>query len=256
MGPEQRCEGRRFQRSCNILEPGLNFGEVRKALRPLAGIQPEFAPIERMRTQAQRDAADRGSVGAETASAQKFAKLALSLAPRTAGARAAACRPLRRHSRRPLRLGVVRPSRRRRRHPRRCARPDLQRVAHRRMQVPVLRSRTIRPGAAASSWRKPRSTRSAARRWKICATTRFTPQPAAGWGQPPLKPSAHHLRAIAAMPGAEFESATDANLAGDRYAERHREIAREAGVAFIRRRPPDNQDWNDVIKPKPQGDLQ
>src|SRR5271165_3625447 len=31
------------------LEPGLNFGEVRKTLRPLAGVRPDFAPAERAR---------------------------------------------------------------------------------------------------------------------------------------------------------------------------------------------------------------
>ena len=31
------------------LEPGLNFGEVRKMLRPLAGVRPDFAPAERAR---------------------------------------------------------------------------------------------------------------------------------------------------------------------------------------------------------------
>jgi hypothetical protein len=44
------------------------------------------------------------------------------------------------------------------------------------------------------------------------------------------------------------ESAADANRAGDRYAERHAEIARTAGVAFRRLRPPDDLDWNDVLK--------
>ncbi len=31
------------------LEPDLNFGEVRKVLRPLAGVRPDFAPVERAR---------------------------------------------------------------------------------------------------------------------------------------------------------------------------------------------------------------
>ncbi|MDE1905154.1 MAG: DUF3991 and TOPRIM domain-containing protein [Rhodospirillales bacterium] len=48
--------------------------------------------------------------------------------------------------------------------------------------------------------------------------------------------------------GATVESAADANRAGDRYAERHAKIAEEAGVAFERLRPPEGLDWNDVLK--------
>jgi hypothetical protein len=48
--------------------------------------------------------------------------------------------------------------------------------------------------------------------------------------------------------GAVVESAADANHAGDRYAERHAEIAAASGLAFRRLRPPDDLDWNDVIK--------
>ena len=53
---------------------------------------------------------------------------------------------------------------------------------------------------------------------------------------------------LAARPGSVVESAADANRAGDRYAERHAEIARVAGVAFRRLRPPEGLDWNDVQK--------
>ena len=42
-------------------------------------------------------------------------------------------------------------------------------------------------------------------------------------------------------------SATDANRAGDRYAERHATLADAAGVAFQRMRPPEGTDWNDVL---------
>ncbi len=60
------------------------------------------------------------------------------------------------------------------------------------------------------------------------------------------------LRAICAelatRPGSIVESAADANRAGDRYAERHAEIARAAGVPVRRLRPPEGLDWNDVQK--------
>lgn len=53
---------------------------------------------------------------------------------------------------------------------------------------------------------------------------------------------------LGSIPGAVVESAVDANRAGDRYAERHAEIAREAGVPFARLRPPEGLDWNEVLK--------
>jgi hypothetical protein len=53
---------------------------------------------------------------------------------------------------------------------------------------------------------------------------------------------------LASRPGASVESAADANAAGDRYARRHAEIAATAGVSFRRLRPPEGQDWNDVLR--------
>ena len=47
--------------------------------------------------------------------------------------------------------------------------------------------------------------------------------------------------------GGVLVSATDANRAGDRYAERHAALASEAGVQFERLRPPEGHDWNDVL---------
>ena len=42
-------------------------------------------------------------------------------------------------------------------------------------------------------------------------------------------------------------SAADANVAGDRYAERHAALAADLAVKFERLRPPQGQDWNDVL---------
>jgi hypothetical protein len=43
--------------------------------------------------------------------------------------------------------------------------------------------------------------------------------------------------------------ATDANAAGDRFADRHRAFAQAFGIAFIRLRPPvEVGDWNDVLR--------
>ena len=56
------------------------------------------------------------------------------------------------------------------------------------------------------------------------------------------------LALIAALPDAELVSVADANLAGDRYAERHAEMAATEGAAFKRLRPTIGNDWNGVIK--------
>ncbi len=74
---------------------------------------------------------------------------------------------------------------------------------------------------------------------------------AAGGGMGPKTITA--IEKIAAQfantPNAAFCSATDANSAGDRYAARHQEIAAAAGVAFERLRPPiQDGDWNDILK--------
>jgi hypothetical protein len=53
---------------------------------------------------------------------------------------------------------------------------------------------------------------------------------------------------LAALPDGLVASATDANTAGDRYAEYHAELAGAAGVRFERLRPPDGLDFNDVLK--------
>ena len=56
------------------------------------------------------------------------------------------------------------------------------------------------------------------------------------------------LGRIAMLPGALFCSATDANGAGDRFAERHRSLAETLSVPFARLRPPlEGGDWNDVL---------
>ena len=47
--------------------------------------------------------------------------------------------------------------------------------------------------------------------------------------------------------GGVLVSGTDANTAGDRYAEQHAALAAESGVVFERARPPENRDWNDVL---------
>ncbi len=55
-------------------------------------------------------------------------------------------------------------------------------------------------------------------------------------------------RRVSALPNALITSAADANTAGNRYAERHAEIAAAAGIRFDRKRPPQGLDWNNVLQ--------
>ena len=79
---------------------------------------------------------------------------------------------------------------------------------------------------------------------------RDTAYAATGGGMGPATEAAIEavLAAIAPLPGAHLVSGTDANLAGDRFAARHAEMAAAARVAFERLRPPEAADWNDVLK--------
>jgi hypothetical protein len=57
------------------------------------------------------------------------------------------------------------------------------------------------------------------------------------------------LGRIAMLPGALLCSATDANGAGDRFAQRHHALAKQFAVTFERLRPPiAGGDWNDVLR--------
>jgi hypothetical protein len=56
-----------------------------------------------------------------------------------------------------------------------------------------------------------------------------------------LADMARHSNAVVA-------SAADADTAGDRYAAQHAELAAVAGIAFARLRPPDDCDWNDILR--------
>src|SRR6202035_4912514 len=52
------------------------------------------------------------------------------------------------------------------------------------------------------------------------------------------------LARLATIPDTLIGSAADANVAGDRYAERHAELAANAGIRFERLRPPEGLDFN------------
>jgi Toprim-like/Protein of unknown function (DUF3991) len=82
---------------------------------------------------------------------------------------------------------------------------------------------------------------------RLSADTRYA---ATGGGMGPGTIAAIErlLAAMVLLPGAKLCSATDANRAGDRYAERHAALAVGAGVAFERMRPSEGSDWNDVVR--------
>lgn len=46
----------------------------------------------------------------------------------------------------------------------------------------------------------------------------------------------------------ELASTADANDAGERYATRHAELARAAGIPFVRLTPTVEADWNNVLR--------
>jgi hypothetical protein len=58
-----------------------------------------------------------------------------------------------------------------------------------------------------------------------------------------------HLAAMSQLPGTVLCSAADANPAGDRFADRHRGLAKAFGIAFVRLRPPvEGGDWNHALR--------
>ena len=56
------------------------------------------------------------------------------------------------------------------------------------------------------------------------------------------------MRVISGAPGARLVAATDANRAGDRFAERLTRIAAEVGIPVERLRPIRATDWNDILR--------
>jgi len=69
-----------------------------------------------------------------------------------------------------------------------------------------------------------------------------------GMGPGTLQAIEQALVGIAGSPDALLASAADANRAGERYAERHAELAAAAGVPFERLSPPVGTDWNDTLR--------
>ncbi len=64
-----------------------------------------------------------------------------------------------------------------------------------------------------------------------------------------LRSTLTHLRQVTGV----LVGAADANAPGDRYVARHAALAADAAVPFERLRPPEGQDWNDVLVEKRRG---
>jgi hypothetical protein len=236
------------------LEPGVNFGHVRKRLRELAGLTPSFPTAggaggrkDPDRSVAERWA-DRRAVwsGSSTwryLARKRFLPSAILEAASAAGA---------------MREG-----------PAGSAWfahfNDAGSVAHVDIRGPTYKGSLA--GGAKSLFRMPLSTpirprlvlaEAAIDALSVAAIESLrdnTLYAASGGGMGPGTIAALEalLTAMATLPGALFCSATDANGPGDRFAERHRSLAEKFSVPFARLRPPiEGGDWNDVLRARSQ----
>lgn len=230
------------------LDPSLNFGHVRQVLRPLVGIAPRHTPVERRR----------GGEGVTRPVAERWAAR-----PRLRPGCPAWTYLLGERRLPPAVLALA-------------ARQDAVRdgaygsawfahrdsgaVTHVEIRGPdfkgslrggdktLFRFKTCEGQASRLVITEaPIDALSVAAREALRADTLYV---ATGGGMGPLTIDAltAACSALRAIPGALVESAVDANRAGDGYAERHGEIARTAGVPFLRLRPPEGLDWNEVLK--------
>lgn len=69
-----------------------------------------------------------------------------------------------------------------------------------------------------------------------------------GMGDGTIAAIAQILAGLGRSAAPELASAADANDAGERYAARHAELARSAGIPFVWLAPTTGADWNDVLK--------
>ena len=238
------------------LEPALNFGEVRKVLRPLAGVRPDFPPAERVGNER----------GAPALVAERWARRPR-LRRRSEAWRYLAGRGL------PDELLIT------------AARSDVVRegphgsawFAHRDRQGLVIHVDVRGPTYKGSltGGRKalfafpcpyqPHRTRLVIAEAPIDALSlaaierlrEDTVYAATGGGMGPSTIDALKARLLVLKnsPDALLESATDANPAGDRYAACHESIAESLDVPFKRLRPPiEGGDWNDALRASAEGD--
>ena len=232
------------------LEPGVNFGQVRKRLREFAGLSPIFPIPERAGRRQDPDQlaaerwADRKAVwpGSPTwhyLARKRFLPAAIIQAASVAGI---------------LREGPAGSAW--------FAHVDgMGVVAHVDIRGPTYKGSLT--GAAKSLFRLPPSVpplrrlvlaEAAIDALSVAAIETLrddTLYAATGGGMGPGTIAALEalLAAMAMLPGALFCSPTDANGPGDRFAERHQSLAEKFSVPFARHRPPiEGGDWNDVLR--------
>ncbi|VTZ48713.1 conserved hypothetical protein [Methylocella tundrae] len=231
-------------------DPGLNFGQVRKLLRPFAGLSPTFPEAPRRREHDPR----------ELPPAERWA-LRPRLRPASPG-----WRYLTQERRLPeyileaaaaadaLREGAYGS-------PWFAHRDETGRVTHVEIRAPNFRGSLA--GGVKTLFRFPGGDPPFSRlvvaeapidALSIAAIEQPRPHTlyaATGGGMGPATIEAIE-RILARMAGVRdvvFCSAADANPAGERYAARHEKLAAKAGVAFARLRPPiEHGDWNDILQ--------
>jgi hypothetical protein len=232
-----------------FLDPGLNFGQVRQVLRPLVGIAPSFPKALRERARATSDAAiserwnarprlRRGSRAWNYLTDERGVPSAILVAADECDA---------------VREGHYGSAWF-------AHRDGAGNVTHIEVRGPDFKG-SLRGGtktlfrAAGGSTQRMRFalTEAPIDALSLAALEGIRPDTAyaaTGGGMGPATEAAIEtvLAAIAPLPGAHLVSGTDANLAGDRFAARHAEMAAAARVAFERLRPPEGTDWNDVLQ--------
>jgi hypothetical protein len=231
------------------LEPGINFGHVRKRLRELAGLSPSFPIVGRAggREASKKPVterwADRKAVwpGSPTWRYLARQRLLPSVVIEAAS-----------------RAGVLREG------PAGSAWfahvNDAGSIAHVDIRGPTYKGSLT--GGAKSLFYIPLSTRSFPRlvlaeaaidALSVAAIEGLrsdTLYAATGGGMGPGTIDALKalLAVMATLPGALFCSATDADGPGDRFADCHQSLAETFNVSFARLRPPAGNDWNDVLR--------
>ena len=233
-----------------FLDPGLNFGQVRQVLRPLVGIAPSFPKALRESARATSDAAiserwnarprlRRGSRAWNYLTGERGVPSAILIAADECDA---------------VREGHYGSAWF-------AHRDGAGNVTHIEVRGPDFKgslrggTKTLFRVAAGKGTQRMRFalTEAPIDALSLAALEgirRDTAYAATGGGMGPATEAAIEavLAAIAPLPGAHLVSGTDANLAGDRFAARHAEMAAAAHIAFERLRPPEGTDWNDVLK--------
>jgi hypothetical protein len=235
-------------------DPGLNFGEVRRLLRPFIGINPAFPQAPRRR--------DRASCGPTPA--ERWA-IRPPLRPASQGWRYLAQE--RRLPERILEAAVAADALREGAYssPWFAHRDEAGGVTHVEIRAPSYRGSLA--GGVKTLFRflggdPPFSRLVLAEApidaLSIAALERIRPHSlyaatGGGMGRATTEAIERILAGMTGIRDAIFYSAADANPAGERYAARHEQIAAKAGVAFARLRPPiENGDWNDILQQQTQ----